>query len=164
MKQRIIVLGKLALLLAMALPIFRAPGFPDWLTGRPGAQDRLFVAIGEGDMGAFDQALADGASPTARNKWNALPLTDAASLGRLEMARRLIAAGADINAADGIGMTPLISAAGQDHVEVIEFLVRCGADVSRRDSLQRTALDVAIFNECPKTAQALRLAVASSEW
>jgi hypothetical protein len=32
MKQRFIVWGKLALVLAMALPIFWAPGFPDWLT------------------------------------------------------------------------------------------------------------------------------------
>jgi ankyrin repeat protein len=162
-KHRIIILGKLALVLAMALPLFGGPGFPDWMTGSPSAQDRLFVAIGAGNLGRFDEALYDGASPTAPSRWDALPLGDAAGCGQLEMVRRLLAAGADINATDCNGMTPLMCAAAQDHVEIVELLIRRGADLSCRDSLQRSALEVAICSECPRTAGVLRLAVANSD-
>jgi ankyrin repeat protein len=156
MKQRVIIWGKLAVVLAMAVPIMRGPGFPDWLTGRPSAQVRLFAAITTDDLAAFDQALADGAPPAARNESNALPLGAASDLGRLEMMRRLIAAGADVNAADDNGMTPLIMAARSGQVEAIEMLICCGADLSHRDSFNQTALEVAVGSEWPGAARALR--------
>jgi hypothetical protein len=158
MRQRIIPLAKFALVLAMTLTVFRASTFPDWMTGRPGPDVRLRVAIGFDDLGEFDLALADGASPANRGGFDTFPLAEAASTGRLEMSRRLIAAGADTNVADDHGMTPLMWAASQDFAEVTELLIYSGADVSRRDALHRTALDMALANHCSGAAQALRRA------
>ena len=164
MRQQIIPLAKFALVLAMGLPltVFRTSTFPDWMTGRPSPDVRLRVAIGFDDLFEFELALADGASPADRGEFERCPLADASSAGRLEMSRRLIAAGADTNAADDHGMTPLMWAASLDFVEVTELLIYSGADVSRRNLLHRTALDMAIANDCAGAARALRRASATS--
>jgi ankyrin repeat protein len=155
-------MAKLALVVAMGLPLFCEPGFPDWMTGRPGPDERLLAAISTDDLPAFDQALADGASPAFRSESDTVPLTDAAARGRLEMTRRLVAVGADMNACEGRGMTALMLAASRDHVEIVELLVRRGADLSCRDRSHRTALDIAIDYDCTGAAKALRRASTAS--
>lgn len=54
----------------------------------------------------------------------------AASLGQLEIVKRLIAVGADVNAKGGVfGDGPLNEAASDGHIEVVDYLLSCGAEI-----------------------------------
>jgi ankyrin repeat protein len=158
MRQRIFPTAKFALVSAMMWITFLPLRFPDWLTGLPCANERLFTAIATNNFREFEAALAAGASPSDLTVADTLPLTDAAGVGHLEMTRRLIDAGVDVDAADRAGKTPLMAAAQHDHVEIVEFLIRCGANTWRRDSQNRTALDLATEGDCTRASQALRAA------
>jgi hypothetical protein len=151
------LIAKFALVIAMALIVY-APGFPDWMTGRPSANVRLSVAISTNDLPEFAAAMEDGASPSECSEGGTLPLTDAARFGQLAMMRQLIAAGADIDAVEADGITPLMAAAAEDRVEAVELLICCGAKVSCRDR----ALDWANGSGCTRAARVLRRAERQS--
>jgi hypothetical protein len=71
-------------------------------------------------------------------------LTEAASLGRLEQARRLLRAGADKNARDADGCTALHLAASSGDLSMAESLLTAGVDREAKDKNGRTALHRAV--------------------
>src|SRR5262249_3273888 len=78
---------------------------------------RLLGAGRAGDQAAVTKALADGASPNARNRLGETVLLSAIKSGRLELARQMIAAGTDVNLAATNGVTPLMAAAHGGYTE-----------------------------------------------
>ncbi len=72
------------------------------------------------------------------------PLLYAARDGRLDTARRLLAAGANIDQGDANGITPLLSALANNHPDVARFLIDKGADVNATDWYGRTPLWAAV--------------------
>jgi uncharacterized protein len=72
------------------------------------------------------------------------PLLYAARDGRIEAARKLIAAGADIERAEANGIRPLLMAALNNHLDVARLLVEYGADVNADDFWGRSPLWAAI--------------------
>ncbi|MFI4937018.1 MAG: ankyrin repeat domain-containing protein [Candidatus Berkiellales bacterium] len=67
----------------------------------------------------------------------------AASIGRLEHMKSLLAAGADINAQDQNGNPPLHIAVNGKQVEAVKLLIEHGADLFAEDSNDNTAFDLA---------------------
>jgi ankyrin len=72
------------------------------------------------------------------------PLNYAARDGRLEEARRLIAAGADVELAEANGIRPLLMALLNNQLEVAYLLLEHGADVDADDFWGRTPLFAAV--------------------
>jgi ankyrin repeat protein len=62
-------------------------------------------------------------------------LVAAATAGRVEEVRRLIAQGTDVNRADRSLKLPLVSAAGNGHTNVVVELLKAGADTEARQYL-----------------------------
>src|SRR5689334_15605540 len=100
LRRKIVLLLKLTLVLAMASLLVGQRPLIDWIVDRPGPQVRLFNAIAASDTGAVDSALAEGAVPNDAGDSYMLPLNYAASIGRLEIIKRLLSSGADVNAVD----------------------------------------------------------------
>lgn len=65
----------------------------------------------------------------------------AASRGRLDALKLLLAHGADVNAVEGWGASPLIAAAKSGCTECVTSLLKAGANPDHRDMNGRTALD-----------------------
>ena len=80
----------------------------------------------------------------AEAKGGMTPLLYAARDGRIDAARKLIAAGADIELADVNGIRPLLMAALNNHLEVARLLVEYGANVDADDFWGRSPLWAAI--------------------
>jgi uncharacterized protein len=72
------------------------------------------------------------------------PLLYAARDGRIEAARKLIAAGANVELAEANGIRPLLMAALNNHLDVARLLVEYGADVDADDFWGRTPLWAAV--------------------
>jgi ankyrin repeat protein len=74
------------------------------------------------------------------------PLMAAATMGRTEIVRTLLAKGADPNAKDNFGWTALIYAAWQGHTDTVAALLKGGAEVNISESREQelTPLHVAI--------------------
>ena len=81
-----------------------------------------------------------GVDVNKADKDGSTPLYEAASLGRTECVKLLIASGADVNKADKEGRTPLYWAAVGDHAECVELLIASGADVNKADKDGETPL------------------------
>jgi ankyrin repeat protein len=67
-----------------------------------------------------------------------LPITAAAQLGQLGVARLLTQRGVNVNGADGDGRTALHWASREGHAEVANLLMSFGAEVTRRDHAGNT--------------------------
>jgi ankyrin repeat protein len=65
-------------------------------------------------------------------------LLEAATAGRLEEVRKLIADGAPVDMRDSSGRTPLLLATRADRIEVALALINAGADVNAKDDIQDT--------------------------
>jgi ankyrin repeat protein len=79
----------------------------------------------------------------------------AASHGKLEIVKRLVALGANVNATGGIaGGSPINEAASEGHLEVVKHLLSCGAtmDVSEPE---RNPLFSAIYGGHPAIVKLL---------
>jgi Ankyrin repeats (3 copies) len=112
----------------------------DAVAGLPGPDQQLIVACYAPDNGFnFDEALADGASVSARDRDGATALMLSAGLGQFDHVRRLLEKGADINATDNYGRTPLMYAAIAGRLDMTGFLINYGADIQRKDSFGMTA-------------------------
>ena len=72
------------------------------------------------------------------------PLLYAARDGRIEAARKLIAAGADIELAETNGIRPLLMAVLNNHLDVARLLVEYGANVDADDFWGRSPLWAAV--------------------
>eukprot|EP00742_Colponemidia_sp_Colp-10_P019970 GILJ01023215.1.p1 GENE.GILJ01023215.1~~GILJ01023215.1.p1 ORF type:complete len:175 (-),score=19.36 GILJ01023215.1:205-729(-) len=82
-------------------------------------------------------------NPHGVNMFSATPLMMAIYVGRIDVAKALIAAGANPSAADYNGQTPLHIAAEYGNVRAIEVLVKLGANLLAADNVGRTPLHVA---------------------
>ena len=80
----------------------------------------------------------------AEVKGGMTPLLYAARDGRLEPARRLVAAGADLELGDGNAIRPLLTAALNGQIAVARLLVEHGANVNADDFWGRTPLWAAV--------------------
>lgn len=100
----------------------------------------LGVAARNNNLAMVDMLIANRASPNRRNNYGDTPVLLAASQGKTDIVKHLVAAGAEINAP---GWTPLHYAVYGGHAELAEYLLAAGADVERRAPNQRTTLMIA---------------------
>jgi uncharacterized protein len=80
----------------------------------------------------------------AEAKGGMTPLLYAARDGRIEAARKLIAAGADIELAEANGIRPLLMAVLNNHLDVARLLIEYGANVDADDFWGRSPLWAAV--------------------
>tara|TARA_Y100001933_G_scaffold58737_1_gene58748 strand:- start:352 stop:825 length:474 start_codon:yes stop_codon:yes gene_type:complete len=126
--------------------------------GPPKAPDiSILDAAGHGRIEAVKQHIAAGTDVNAKDILPWTPLHRAAEYGHKQIAELLIVNGADLEAKTPIDeMTPLIGALMGDHTELVELLIKKGADVNAKNNNLETALDEAVKNEHPETADLLR--------
>ena len=104
---------------------------------------RLLASARSGDQSGVDRALADGASPNARNRAGETVLIIALKSDRSALARQMIHAGTDVNQAAVDGVTPLMAAAHAGQIEIARLLLAKGADVNAVDQLKKNAMTYA---------------------
>ena len=99
----------------------------------PGRYER-YVAARAGDVSGVRDLLRRGARVDAATPMGVSALHIAASLGRTDVLRELLAAerGVFSSAADVHGNTPLLLAASGGHVDAVRMLLAAGADVKAR--------------------------------
>ncbi len=111
----------------------------NWISGwasRPSSSDELsrssgtiFEAIREGDLNAVHETLDDDPDVNQIDpEIGVTPLSWAALVGDLEVAKLLIEGGADVNGRSRDGGTPLQAAAFLGRAEIVEVLIAEGAD------------------------------------
>ena len=110
------------------------------------ANRQLLAAARNGDPGAVEAALSQGAAVDNRDEYGDTVLNQAAEWGHLEVVRRLLEAGAGIENRGGADMTPLMNAALGGHGEVAQLLVEKGARITD-DLLSSLQLKVKILEE-----------------
>jgi ankyrin repeat protein len=101
---------------------------------------RLLAYARNGDQTGIDRALADGASPNARNRLGETVLLIALKTDRPALARQMIDAGTDVNQAAVNGVTPLMAAAHAGQTEIVRLLLAKDANVKAEDQLKKTAM------------------------
>ena len=102
--------------------------------GSEAVQLRLERAVLDGDLGAVQAALDEGADPSVRVESNLTPLTSAALEGHTEIARLLVEAGAELNPPCGPQTIckSLHHAAEKGNAELTRLLLEAGADPDSR--------------------------------
>jgi ankyrin repeat protein len=109
----------------------------------PTLDERLLLAIRQGDREGVERRLADGASI---DRDAALLVAAVRGKGDRELLEWLVARGAGIDAADDAGRTPLSWAAGRGSLEIVSYLLEQEADATKADQLGRTPLHFAVFS------------------
>lgn len=104
------------------------------------AQDALFAAAKQGDVGQIRAQLQAGADVNGRDSAGRTALLQAVRAGQLPVVRALIEAGAGLDARDRDGSTALMVAAGRKEAMPALDLVAAGADVNVADNRGWTAL------------------------
>jgi ankyrin repeat protein len=156
MRRWLCAWAEVLLAATIVLAIARLPAIMDALVDRPSPNVRLICAAGCRDRAEFDNALAEGASPNARDRQGNTALAVAAMAGDTRMTERLIELGANVNSADICGFTPLMYAAMHDHVQLARMLLHHGADPGRATYASRlSALDLAKLNGSARVADVL---------
>jgi ankyrin repeat protein len=84
-----------------------------------------------------------GAKVDPLDRWNKIPLHDAAQQGHLSVAKLLLERGADVRMKKDDGYTPLHYAAKSGNISLVKLLLERGADVREKDNKGRTAREVA---------------------
>jgi len=108
----------------------------------------LVAAIREADADGVTAALAAGADPDRPDpEFRMRPLTLAALVGDVGVARRLLDGGAAVDGRSADGRTPLHSAAFAGRVEVADLLLARGADPAARGPIGDTPADSASADE-----------------
>lgn len=98
------------------------------VTDPASAEHRLLAAAAQGDVGAIRAALADGASPDARDP-EGTPATMLATRGHhTDALRALLDAGADVDAQDATLDNPLLYAGREGFLDVIRVANEAEAD------------------------------------
>ena len=124
----------------------------------------FFVAIRKGNLNVVRNALAEGADPNSRDKYDLTPLIWSARKGHFDIFSELLKAGADLNVIDTTGRTFL-------HQCVLfkkhDFLRQAlGVPVVTLDAADMhgfTALDVAIADDNRRCADLLKRAGAKAQ-
>ncbi|CAN7997478.1 unnamed protein product [Ixodes hexagonus] len=99
--------------------------------------------LGHVDLAWCCLESSEGGSVESRDKNGVTPLHEAASRGRLRVARALLQCGADPDSAAINGRRPLHDAVENGHVEVVRLLLSYGADASLPTSTGLTPLELA---------------------
>ena len=132
---------------------------------RKNADDLLIQAAKNGNIGAVELNLANGANVNVKNGRGFTPIHIAAMEGHKRIVEMLIASGANVDGKRETinsisGVTPLHDAAFAGHKEVVELLICNGAEVNSQflsgEYKGQTSLDAAIENNNPETANLLR--------
>ena len=101
---------------------------------------RLLAAARTAEGAGVAKALADGASPDARNRVGETALIIALKNDQPALAGIMIDAGTDVNLAAVNGVTPLMAAAHAGQTEIVRMLLAKGADIAPLDRLQKNAM------------------------
>jgi Ankyrin repeats (many copies) len=132
--------------------------------------NQLINAIWRRDITAVKALLDSGAELNAVGSSGATPLTQAAEMGNLEIARLLLEKGADVNHRNRQGHTPLhiaVDATIDGHIQeggkqwdeetqMIELLLEHGASTAVPDHHNKTPLDWAINYRSQKVMSLLK--------
>ena len=105
----------------------------------------LMIALRKQRHDIVTYLLDCGADVTPQNQAGNTALHIVASVGDVELCRRLQKAGALVNACNTSGMTPLMQAAMLGHPHVVECLLGQGAEVNAADAFGRTASLLALL-------------------
>jgi ankyrin repeat protein len=101
------------------------------------------------DSGADINALS-------KNKFMATPLQGAAAMGKVDLARVLIARGANVNCRGEEGGSPLHETAGSGQMEFAKLLIEHGANINAKDDKGKTPLTTALEFKQTEMARFLR--------
>jgi hypothetical protein len=112
----------------------------------PTTDDRLLLAIREGDRARAERLIAEGATldPEA-----ALLVAAVRGKGDLAFVRWLAGQGVGVDVPDAAGRTPLSWAAGSGSEDEVVYLSKRGASVDTVDQLGRTPLHYGVFSGDP---------------
>ena len=104
--------------------------------------NEIHDAARNGDLAKVKALLSDNPDLVFSKESNSglTPLTCAASRGRKDVVKLLLANKADVNAKADDGATPLCLAADHGHVDVVELLLANKADVNAKDDRGNTPL------------------------
>lgn len=111
--------------------------------------DRLWLAVSDGDVEAVKAALQDGVDVDYVAKGGLIPLHIAVRDGRADIVSLLLQRGANVNIVNDDGETPLIRAVSfglsknPDKARIVEMLIASGGDVRRADRDGFTPLHLA---------------------
>jgi ankyrin repeat protein len=111
-------------------PSLQIPTPQEQWEGIPPSEQAIHLAARRGHLAMVELLLNRGASPDARDSWNATPLFETSAPA---VARLLIARGADVSTRNDEGTRPLHRAATRDRLELVKLFVRHGADPLARD-------------------------------
>jgi hypothetical protein len=104
------------------------------------AAEAMHRATDMGDTEAVARMLVQDPRLLSSPKDGYLPITRAASKGRVGIVELLLEWGADLNTTTSFGDTAVHLAASRGHEEVVSLLLNSGADVNRRNASGETAL------------------------
>ncbi|HLG59074.1 MAG TPA: ankyrin repeat domain-containing protein [Vicinamibacterales bacterium] len=132
-------------------------------TGRGGI-NAIAVAVVEGQAEVVDLLLDDRVKLNVRaGQFGNTPLALAISLGRTQIAQKLLAAGADPNLSASRGLTPLMIATMRSNLELVQTLIDKGADINARNVDGATAIQLAAQQTDKRIVEKLRQAGAREE-
>ncbi|MBI4345762.1 MAG: ankyrin repeat domain-containing protein [Elusimicrobia bacterium] len=114
----------------------------------------------QGDDAVSRLFIERGAALGQLDSLHQAPLYYAASYGKTEIVKLLLAKGADANLAGQQGFSPLQMAAQYGRAEIVELLLQAGADLNAVDMRGQTALDHAVKGNQPRLAARLQKAGA----
>lgn len=100
----------------------------------------LLTATEKGDYSGVDYILSRGANVNAKDSYGWTPLMNAASAGRIDIAKLLLANGANLELRDNGGTTALGLAAAKGREEMVTLLLEKGANINAKDGKGLDAL------------------------
>jgi N-acetylmuramoyl-L-alanine amidase len=105
--------------------------------------DRLIIAVNDGNIQAVEDLLTFGADVNLRMTEGITPLFIASQKGHTEIVKLLLEKGAQVDVKDTEGTTPLFIASQKGHTEIVKLLLEKGAQVDAKDTEGTTPLDAA---------------------
>ena len=163
MKRFVVALLIVAVMVVLAVPVAMADGpkAKGAALNSLSLSDKLDKAVSENDVDAVKRLLSQGADVN-RSPFAFPPLATAASHGRTELAKMLIAAGAKVNAIESLsGGTALFWAAFNGHAEAVKLLLEKGADPNLKTKDGTTPLLATALVKAPyRLSEADSIAIA----
>ena len=114
------------------------------ITLSPKEKEELEQYLKSAQMEIVSILLSKGANPNAANKGKLTPLHSAASYGRAQVVRKLIAYHAKVNLMDGQGWTPLAWGVASNDLETVQVLLANGASIEKATTPYSSPLHGAI--------------------